>query len=90
MQSDQRKYPRINAAFTVELTLPDQPPLETRTRDISEGGAFVIIKEQDIGPELHMKVTVRVLGLPTGPGEPVECEVVRLSGEGLGLKFLKT
>ncbi len=88
MTSDQRRHPRINSAFNVELSLPDQNPIRTKTRDISEGGAFVIIKEQDISPEMHMTVTVRVLGLPTGPGEAVQCQIVRLENEGLALKFL--
>jgi hypothetical protein len=89
MQSDQRKSPRISSAFNVELSLPDQVTVKTKTRDISQGGAFVIIKEQDITPEIHMTLTIRVLGLPTGPGDPVQCQVVRLEDEGLGLRFIQ-
>lgn len=88
--SDKRKHTRIPSAFNVELSLPDQGVLKTRTRDISEGGAFVIIKELDITPEMHMTVTVRVLGLPTGPGDPVQCQVVRLEEEGIGLRFIRS
>lgn len=90
MANDQRKHPRIPAAFQVELSLEGVGSFTSKTRDISEGGAFVIMKEEDISPEMHMRLTVRVLGLPTGPGEPVECEIVRLEDEGCGLRFLSS
>lgn len=88
MASDKREHPRMQAAFQVELSLGEDQTVLSKTRDISEGGAFVITKEQDISPELHMRLTVRVMGLPTGPGEPVQCEVVRLEEEGCGVRFL--
>lgn len=88
MTSEQRKHPRIPAAFSVELVAPDGTTT-AKTRDISDGGAFVIFREEDLTPDMHMRLTVRVMGLPTGPGDPIECEVVRKEGEGVGLRFVK-
>ena len=88
MSEDKRNSPRIKAAFQVELTHPELGTIKTKTRDISEFGAFVIVNE-DATPELHMKVHIRVLGLPGEPGAPVESEVVRIEHEGVGLKFIR-
>jgi len=88
MSRDKRKSPRIKASFQVELTHPELGAIKTKTRDISELGAFVIVDE-DSTPELHMKVHIRVLGLPGEPGTPVESEVVRIEHEGIGLKFIR-
>ncbi len=88
MSEDKRNSPRIKAAFQVELTHPELGVIKTKTRDISENGAFVIVNE-DSTPELHMKVHIRVLGLPGEPGAPVESEVVRIEHEGVGVKFIR-
>ena len=88
MPEDKRRHHRVQAPFTVKLTLPDQGSFTTQTRDLSEGGAFVIIQESDVTPTLHMRLQIQVLGLPMGPGEAVECEVVRLTDDGIGVRFL--
>ncbi|WP_157496795.1 PilZ domain-containing protein [Hahella ganghwensis] len=88
MTQDKRSSPRIKASFQVELTHPDLGTIKTKTRDISENGAFVIVNEENT-PELHMRVSIRVLGLPGEPGAPVESEVVRIEHEGVGVKFIQ-
>ncbi len=88
MAEDKRNSPRIKASFQVELTHPELGTIKTKTRDISENGAFVIVNE-DQTPELHMRVSIRVLGLPGEPGAPVESEVVRIEHEGVGIKFIQ-
>ncbi|WLQ14826.1 PilZ domain-containing protein [Hahella aquimaris] len=87
MSREKRSSPRIKANFRVELSSPQLGIIETRTRDVSEGGAFVIIAEETT-PELHMKVQIRVLDLPGEPGQSVESEVVRIENEGVGLRFI--
>ncbi|OZG72555.1 hypothetical protein BTA51_15680 [Hahella sp. CCB-MM4] len=88
MAEDKRNSPRIKASFQVELTHPEFGTIKTKTRDISENGAFVIVNEEQT-PELHMRVSIRVLGLPGEPGAPVESEVVRIEHEGVGVKFIQ-
>ncbi|WP_369601534.1 PilZ domain-containing protein [Hahella sp. SMD15-11] len=84
---ESRRSPRIKATFKVELSHPELGVLVSRTRDISEGGAFVILNES-ISPTLHMRIRIRVIGLPMGAGEPVESEVIRIEDEGIALKFV--
>lgn len=86
-QQNQRKSPRIKASFRVELSHPELGTITSRTRDISESGAFVILNEA-VTPSLHMHIHIRVIGLPTGNGDKVESEVVRVEDEGIALKFL--
>jgi hypothetical protein len=87
MGKDKRSSPRISASFKVEMSHPELGTVLTKTRDISDRGAFVFT-EQDASPDIKERVQLKVLGLPGEPASPVESEVVRVEYEGVGLKFV--
>lgn len=87
MGKDKRASPRIPAKFKVELSHPQIGTVLTKTRDISDRGAFVFT-EKDHSPEVKERVQLKVLGLPGEEANPVESEVVRVEQEGIGVKFV--
>lgn len=87
MGKDKRASPRIPAKFTVELSHPEIGKVFTKTRDISDRGAFVFT-EKDNSPEVKERIQLKVLGLPGEEANPVESEVVRVEIEGIGVKFV--
>lgn len=87
MGKDKRASPRIPAKFNVELSHPELGTLFTKTRDISDQGAFVFT-EQSTSPDVNERVHLKVIGLPGEEASPVESEVVRVETEGIGLKFV--
>ncbi len=87
MPDEKRDSPRIPANLKVEMTDPKKGTVLTKTRDISDRGAFVLTDEETC-PELRARIKLRVLGLPGESPEPVESEVVRIETEGVGVKFL--
>jgi hypothetical protein len=56
------------------------------TRDISDGGVFVVVDTEPFAPEIGDKVTVQVQGLPV-PAPVLEMVVVRKTNDGYGLQF---
>jgi hypothetical protein len=56
------------------------------TRDISDGGVFVVVDNEPFAPELGDKVEVQVQGLPV-PAPLLNMVVVRITNDGYGLQF---
>lgn len=59
------------------------------TRDISDGGVFVVVDNEPFTPELGDKVEVQVQGLPV-PAPVLDMVVVRITNDGYGLQFDET
>lgn len=87
MSKEKRDSLRIVASFKVEMTNPEVGTILTKTRDISDGGAFVFTQEGSC-PKLNTRIKLRVLGLPGEEASPVESEVVRIESDGIGVKFI--
>lgn len=87
MGKNKRSVPRLNANLKVEMTHPDLGTVVTKTRDLSEKGAFVFTQEECI-PQLNSRIHLKVLGLPGEATSPVESEVVRVEDEGIGVRFI--
>ncbi|GAA3952157.1 PilZ domain-containing protein [Allohahella marinimesophila] len=83
-----RQHQRIKASFRVEVVHPDTGVMQSQTRDISESGAFIKIKNELLSHK-NVIIQLRVLGLPTGPGELVTGRVVRVEEDGLGVLFVQ-
>lgn len=83
-----RKHQRVRAAFRVEVVHPETGTIASQTRDISESGAFIKIDNQLLAHK-DVEIQIRVLGLPTGPGELVTSRVVRVEEEGIGVLFIE-
>lgn len=71
----------------VKLNHPAAGEQKTHTRDISEGGAYVM-SEGLILPALGEIIEVQVQGLPGDAAPIVRMKVVRIDREGVGLEFL--
>ncbi|WP_416399168.1 PilZ domain-containing protein [Allohahella sp. A8] len=83
-----RQHQRIKASFRVEVVHPSTGTMVTQTRDISESGAFIKLRNELLSHK-NVEIQLRVLGLPSGPGELVTGRVVRVEEEGLGVLFVQ-
>ena len=87
---EQRRHLRIGLVVDIELTLPDQNTLVVRTRNISDGGLFLILDEIEL-PPVGTEVMVRLKDqLGDGETPPLNrAKVVRHEPDGIGLAFVE-
>ncbi len=90
MTIENRKHLRIGLIVDIELTLPDQGVVTVRTRNISDGGLFLILDDIQL-PEVGTEVKVRLKNqLGDGEEPPINrAMVVRQEAEGVGLSFIE-
>lgn len=86
-QDRNRKHPRTRLRAAVTLRHPQVGEQHTHTRDISEGGAFLLAEGMRL-PELGEIVEVQVQGLSGEEAPIVRMRVVRIDKEGVGLEFV--
>lgn len=88
--SEQRRHLRIGLVVEIELTLPGEQPVTVRTRNISDGGLFLILDDIDM-PPIGTEVQVRLKHqLGDGEDPPINrARVIRHEPEGIGLAFLE-
>jgi len=86
---NQRRHERFAVSMTVELVYPDDTVHQCMTRNISEGGLFVLLPESTF-PPLGEMVSISKL-----PGQDISTElphdtavVVHKDNEGIGLAFV--
>lgn len=85
--SDKRQSVRTPFACRIKIQHESIGELLVKTRDISDGGVFVIL-DPDKVPPIGSIVTGQVQGMP-GEAPVVDMEVVRAEPDGVGLKFLR-
>lgn len=86
--SDQRRHIRTPLSCLIKIMHESIGELTVKTRDISDGGVFVILDPEHV-PAVGTVVTGQVQGL--GGAAPVlRMEVVRVEPTGIGLRFLET
>ncbi|MFL1404947.1 PilZ domain-containing protein [Marinobacter sp. M1N3S26] len=85
-QSDRREHIRTALNAKVKVTHDSLGEGVFSTRDISDGGIFVVIEDSGFAPETGDVVTVQVQGLPV-PAPELTMVVVRKSNDGFGLQF---
>lgn len=90
MTSENRKHLRIGLVVDIELTLKDQDPINVRTKNISDGGLFLVIDQIEL-PPVGTEVMVRLKNqLGDGEEPPINrAMVVRHDPDGIGLQFLE-
>jgi len=90
MSAENRKHLRIGLIVDIELTLPGQDMVNVRTRNISDGGLYLILDDIDL-PAVNTEVKVRLKNqLGDGEEPPVNrAKVVRQEPDGIGLVFLE-
>jgi len=84
--SDKRNNIRTEVSLKVNITHPSFGTIAATTRDISNGGAFVVLegrRKLPIGSIVEAQVLDSPLGAPV-----LRMRVVRHEGEGIGLEFV--
>jgi len=89
MTEENRKQPRIKVPLKVSLAYSGDGELYAVTRDISEGGIFLLLDSEDL-PQVGDVVKVQVQNMGSDEEAPwVPMKVVRRESEGLGLMILE-
>jgi hypothetical protein len=84
VNEEQRKFPRIPVVARVSLLVADRH-IEGELVNLSLNGALVISEE---AVELNSSVTITILDTPASRGmAEMKAKVVRVQGNGLGLRF---
>lgn len=91
LSQEKRKFIRREACFEVELGLPSGDVQLVGTRDISDGGVFILLDQLQrpvIGEVVTVKLTEKTqnAGASFPSGDAV---VVRQEDEGVGLAFIE-
>lgn len=87
-QSEDRKFPRTPVKLKVCLIISEAGEILAVTRDISDGGLFILLDVEKI-PDIGKAVNVQVQGLPNGMEAPwVKMQVVRTETDGIGLRMV--
>lgn len=87
-EENNRHFARTRLRAEVKLTHPRVGEQRAHTRDISEGGAYVM-REGISVPELGEIIEVQVLGMSGDDAPVVRMRVVRIDRDGVGLEFVK-
>lgn len=82
-----RKHPRNPFEVSVKIWHPDFGEKIVKTRDVSDGGLFIITEPTEmppIGEVIEGQVQGMMIDLPI-----VKMKIVRTDEDGLGLEFIK-
>lgn len=90
MSAENRKHLRIGLIVDIELTMLGQDMINVRTRNISDGGLYLILDDINL-PEVGTEVKVRLKNqLGDGEEPPINrATVVRHEPDGIGLVFIE-
>ena len=84
--NDRREHIRTAMSAKVKVVHEELGEFIFSTRDISDGGVFIVVDTEPFAPNLGDTVTVQVQGLPV-PAPVLEMVVVRKTNDGYGLQF---
>ncbi|WP_449286848.1 PilZ domain-containing protein [Marinobacter sp. PE14] len=84
--NDRREHIRTAMSAKVKVVHEELGEFIFSTRDISDGGVFIVVDTEPFAPNLGDQVTVQVQGLPV-PAPILEMVVVRKTNDGYGLQF---
>jgi len=84
--NDRREHIRTAMSAKVKVVHEELGEFIFSTRDISDGGVFIVVDTEPFAPNLGDTVTVQVQGLPV-PALILEMVVVRKTNDGYGLQF---
>ena len=89
MSQESRKSPRKAAQFDIVLIYPSGEQHHAVTRDVSEGGLFVIMSNK-LRPILGELVSLRLIGESTNKMQlpSTEAVVVHTASQGIGLAYI--
>ena len=84
--TERREHIRTALSAKVKVVHGELGEFVFSTRDISDGGVFVVVDAEPFAPEIGDRVTVQVQGLPV-PAPILQMVVVRKTNDGYGLQF---
>lgn len=84
--NDRREHMRTAMSAKVKVVHERCGEFVFSTRDISDGGVFIVLNDEPFTPEMGDKVAVQVQGLPI-PAPVLDMVVVRKTIDGFGLQF---
>ncbi|MBS8239329.1 PilZ domain-containing protein [Marinobacter lipolyticus] len=84
--NDRREHNRTAMSAKVKVRHGTQGEFVFSTRDISDGGIFIVVESDPFEPTIGDRVEVQVQGLPV-PAPILEMVVVRRTNDGFGLQF---
>ena len=84
--NDRREYIRTAMGAKVKVVHESLGEFVFSTRDISDGGVFIVVEGEPFAPKIGDQVTVQVQGLPV-PAPVLNMVVVRKTNDGFGLQF---
>ncbi len=84
--ADRREHIRTNLHSTVKVETERGDSIILSTRDISDGGVFIAVENNEIVLEIGDSVTVQAQDLPI-EAPVLQMKVVRQTAEGYGLQF---
>ncbi len=87
MSHEKRKHVRTAFTCRIKIVTNDNSEMLVKTRDISDGGVFVVL-EPDQMPPIGTIVSGQVQGLLDN-APVLKMEVVRMEPSGVGLRFLE-
>lgn len=83
---DKRRHVRTSFTCRIKIAHDSVGELLVKTRDISDGGVFVVLEPEQI-PPIGTRLTGQVQGL-MDEAPTLQLEVVRVEPAGVGLRFL--
>lgn len=84
---DKRRHVRTTFACRIKIAHESVGELLVKTRDISDGGVFVVLEPEQI-PPIGTRLTGQVQGL-MDDAPILQLEVVRVEPAGVGLRFVQ-
>ncbi|MCK7551861.1 PilZ domain-containing protein [Marinobacter goseongensis] len=84
--NDRREHSRTALSAKVKVQHATLGEFLFSTRDISDGGIFIVVESDPFEPAMGDRVQVQVQGLPV-PAPVLEMVVVRKTNDGFGLQF---
>ena len=84
---DKRRHVRTSFACRIKISHDSVGELLVKTRDISDGGVFVVLEPEQI-PPIGTRLTGQVQGL-MDDAPVLQLEVVRVEPAGVGLRFMQ-
>ncbi|HHH38776.1 MAG TPA: PilZ domain-containing protein [Sedimenticola sp.] len=83
---EKRRHPRVPVCSDILIVHPDLGSFTLKTRDLSQGGVFLVMEDASRLPVGTLVKGQVQDGMPDRPW--VQMEVVRVVPSGVGLKFL--
>ena len=89
MSENKRDSNRVGLVIDIKLTCADDNEYILKSSNISDNGVFLQYKETPLPLPEGAHVTLQVCSqLGDEPAPPVKAEIVRITNEGMGLRFI--